>query len=246
MSANQKKIYIILAISCFILFPRNIKAAQCDYTQIAKLKQYAGNIQYDYNYVEQGGVPTFSIRFTNISKFVVLTDLSTGKTYSDQTELVIPGLKDGTTYSFRVTSSTSPVDTLTYTEFDGNTWTEKTVSKSTGKTCSDVELKKIFVTLPTYNPYYKLPECQGMEDDKLCFKWYKHELSEKEFKKQVKANRVSTMQKQKQKEEKKSNTMLEKIIEIGLNYYYIFFAIMIIVGGLLFYKKKQKEKLSGW
>ncbi|HIU22919.1 MAG TPA: hypothetical protein IAD49_05000 [Candidatus Fimihabitans intestinipullorum] len=239
------KIYFIISFLCMFILPCGVKATDCDYQQLAKLKKYANNIHYDYDYVEQNGTVKFRIRFTNISKYVILQDLTTGQTYTNVNEVSIGGLDAGKTYSFIVRVSSTPVSTYTYKEYIDGTWIEREYSSVFADRCENTELKKIYVTLPSYNPYYNLPVCDGLEDYDMCFKWQKHELSKEEFESQVMEYKKKQVV-EKQEKEKPEPTLLEQVILLYTQYYYIPLALIIIVCGILIYREKRNEKMSGW
>ncbi len=239
------KIYLILSFLCLCILPFRVKAASCDYQQLAKLKQYANNIHYDYSYTETNNTVKFSVRFANISEHVILQDLSTGQTYTNMNEMVINGLNDGKTYSFIVKASTIPASTYTYTEYIDGTWIEKEYTSIYADDCANVELKRIYVTLPTYNPYYNLPVCDGLDDYDMCFKWQKHELSKEEFEREVMEYKKKKIVEE-QEEKEQEPTLLEQFILLYTKYYYIPLTLIIVVCGLLIYKEKRNEKLSGW
>ena len=227
------------------ILPSGVKAADSDYQQLSKLKQYANNIRFDYNYTETNNTVKFSIRFTNISEHVILQDLSTGKTYTNTSEMVIDGLDAGKTYSFSVKASTVPAKVFTYTEYTNGTWVEKEYISVYADACANIELKRIYVTLPTYNPYYNLPVCDGLDDYDMCFKWQKHELSKDEFEKQVMEYKTKKVIEE-QEEKKQTLTLLEQFISWYTKYYYIPLTLIIIICGVLIYNEKRNEKTNGW
>ena len=52
--------------------------------------------------------------------------------------------------------------------------------------CRGQYISSLYVTLPSYNPYYKDELCKGLENYTLCRRWAKVDLTYDEFKKQMK------------------------------------------------------------
>lgn len=226
-----------------ILFPKTVQAT-CDYKQLAKLKSYAGNIKYDIDYTEQDHNVVFRARFVNLPKYLYIQDQTTGLVYSGQEEFIVPNLSSGKTYIFAVKATQVPVASYKYTEYNGADWSGKEYVSSDTSACTDTELKKIYVTIPTYNPYYDLPICSPFQEYKLCYKWAKHELNQKQFEKTVATYQPEDVTQKKEKEMPK--TWLNILSELYLKFYYIPLSLIIIGSGIIIYREKKKESFNGW
>lgn len=154
---RRKLKYLLILLLC--LFPINIDAL-CTTSDKARLKKIISNINtsYDYEMVKNSAV--FSIKFNNLNPEVYFTD-QFGNYYTQydiNNELVLNNFSDGKSYIFT---------------FYGT------------NTCSNEKIGTLYVTTPTYNPYYKLSVCDDAKEFELCQKWVSHSLSRSEFIKKV-------------------------------------------------------------
>ncbi len=206
-----------------LLIPFNIKAVNCDYSDIARYQALASNINFNYDYVEGDNI-TFNIIVTNLSDDLYIYDRTTGNTFSSRTvgssETILYGYNPGNDYGFDII----PYDEACYEE---------------------IMLTK-YVNIPYYNPYYNDQVCNGYENYKLCSKWIKMDLSYDDF-----VNKVNEYKKKSSKPNVKeddidyTNDVLNKII-VGFldNYVIILISIIIICGvGIVILSKKGRFDL---
>ncbi len=238
--------YFIVLLFCLAIFPDIVSAESCDYNVLSRLKNYASNIKYDYSYTEQNNQVVFTARFTNISDNVILIDKTTGQTYTNVGEITVGNLQPGKSYEFTVIPSNKGLTSVIRRQNIWGQWVEYEVPTDVNENCRNTELKKIYITLPSYNPYYKLPVCEGAEEYDMCFKWQKHELSETEFIEDVTKYKEENAVKDKTKKEKEETPLMEQIVALLREYYYVPITIAIIIVIAAIYIKKKREAEEGW
>lgn len=175
--------------------------ALCDYKLRANEKELASNVAFDYEYIE-GQEVTFNVTVSNLFGGLILQDPN-GKTYQNQEEIVIKGFKEGTTLLFTLLSPTDE--------------------------CSTNILYTKYITLPSYNPFYNDPVCEGI-DFSLCNKWVKVTYSHSKFVEEVNKYKHQEGLDEKKEEESKES-FFSMLIRIFTKYYYytIGIAVLIIV-----------------
>lgn len=229
---------IVFCFALFLLLPTSIRAIDsCPYQVQSRLKAIASNIKVDYSYVENDKGVIFKIRFTNLHPDIVIYDATTGNGYSynDSKELFLDGYMPGKSYKFEMKASYDFGGMALGT--DG--------SNAISSDCAKQVLYTTYVSLPSYNAYYKDELCNNLTNVPLCDKWYKHNLSYDEWKKEV-GKQKTTVEKQKNKHKTEQKNWLEPLLDLFLRYYYIPIAIIVIIFGLFIYRKKKQEKIEGW
>lgn len=150
---SRKKIYFFILIIILVM-PISSKAA-CSIEEKAKLKQIVSNVNMSYNYEIKNNSAVFSIKFNNVNSQIYFKDKNGNSYYGNENgEVILYNYNSGKSYSF---------------DFYG---TQSCMSESVGK---------LYTTLPTYNPYYKLNVCDDAKEYKLCQKWVSHSLGRNEF-----------------------------------------------------------------
>lgn len=214
-----KKLFWLL-----LLFPLSVKAANCDYQDMARYQKLASNINFSYDFVEANNSVTFNITVSNMPVDLYIVDTFTGNQFSYQTvgasETILYGYKPGANYKFNIV----PYDEMCF---------------------GSVVLRK-YINLPAFNAYYLDPVCNGAESFELCQKWVDHDLSYNEFVKQVKKHKISSNNNVVEKEVIDENDFLNKIIVGFLNNYIIILLsiIMICTVGIVILAKKDKFDLK--
>ena len=209
----MKKTFFTIVV--FLSFIINVNAL-CNEEEKIRLSKIANNIASNYEYDEN--TKTFSITFTNVTKEIVITNLTTKKMYNEDIEFTINNLKSGT-YKFNITSS------------DINCTGETLITK--------------YINLPYYNKYYESNECRGIEEHSYCQKWVKAEIKEETFKKKVEEYKESL--KKENINETIEETTLDKIkkviLNIYVNYYYIILPLIITILCIIIYIKDKSDDI---
>ncbi len=214
---KRKKIIGFFALLLFVL-PLNTKATgDCDLQTFAKYRQLAANVNISYTYKETDKDAIFNVKISNVYPGLRIENATTNEKYktnsSSETPYVIdiPNLKSGTSYQYNVYTNSN--------------------------SCGTSRLLKVYyVTLPSYNPYYKDPLCVNNPDFRLCQKWVKHSASYDELKKEI-----SNYEQSKQVEEDNQISKNNPLLSFIRDYYYI--VLIIIIGSCLYviYIKKKND-----
>lgn len=213
----MKRFYaLIVIIISFMFIPSSVNASFCDYTELARLKNIANNINMSYHYVEQNEDVIFNITFSNLKEGIKIIDLTNNLIYrydvNSPLELNLNGYSDGKTYQFDI------------------------YAESTN--CENGKLLSLYANLPFYNKYYTNPICDGIESYTLCQKWYQHGFSNEEFIKRVKNYKASLVIKPVEDE---NNTSQYTYISDFLAKYYYYFLATIIIGGIYSISRLTKK-----
>ena len=164
----MKKIkYVLLAILMFVTI--NVQAASdtCDSKELARLKELAKKIEFDYDYKLVNEKAIFSVNAMNLNsdlKVLIIDDY-----YSDKYK----EFKDDNTTHKGTLNDFQPGERITVTikGFVPNWCSGKTV------------LTKI-VKLPYYNYFYDEEKCRGYENFKYCKQLIDSNITQKEFDRQ--------------------------------------------------------------
>ena len=152
-----KKIKFIIILLLLCLIPKNVNALSCSSQEKARLKKIMSNINISYDYTMIQDNAMFSIKFNNLNPELYFKD-QFGNVYYDNNlyndELVLYNYADGKSYTFSFYGTNS---------------------------CTDEKIGNLYVTTPSYNPYYKLSVCDNAKEFELCQKWVSHSLSRSEF-----------------------------------------------------------------
>jgi hypothetical protein len=187
-------IYFVFIIS-FLFIPINIEAYFCDYNELARLKNIASNINVSYDYIEQEDKMVYTIFFNNIQDGVTIKNVN-GEVLTNIVEdrvIINDYISDG-------------VDVFTV---NGEV-----------PFCKSGELSKIYLNLPFYNKFYKLPVCNNL-DYEYCDRFFRHSLSEETF-----IARVNEYKKE-INDDKEKETIKKYWFEY-INEYYYYTLILII------------------
>ena len=198
------KLLILLAI---ILIPAKANALMCSNQDKVKFQKMAKNITTTYDYIEENGTVAFTVTLSNVPNDFVIQHLASDQEYrTENGEIVFNNMAAGTSYRFDVYTS--------------------------DEACFLERLYSIYVNLPSYNPYYNDPICEGIENYKFCNKWQQVNLTYDEFVKEVNRYKASLKQPEKKEEVK---GFFEKIIDFCMKYPYIVIPIFILLIGLCIY-----------
>ena len=164
----------------------------------------------------------FTITIYNLRPNQYVIDIINNKRYDygynkdNESEIVIENITESGVYKFEVYSKDN--------------------------TCNENALNTLYVTLPTYNKYYKDNLCKGIESYKLCQKWFGTSISYDRFKKEIE-NYKNTLNQEDDFEEEKEETFFDYLINLYINTYYIvlpLFIILLLIPIYSIYQKKYK------
>ena len=213
----MKRLGIFLCL-LFIIFPLQARAILCTNDKKVKYQALASNITTSYTYQEVNGTITFQITLSNINSELIIKDVKNDKVYPYQgKELIIPNLKEGTSYRFDV-----------YVE---------------DMDCDDKIMYSHYVNTPSYNPYYQDEICRGMENYSICQKWSKVTVSYEEFKRKVEELKKEPTKPIIKEEEEEFKTIGDYLLEFYLSYYYIVLPIFIVGGIVIIIRYNKKNDL---
>jgi len=217
----MKRIKVILFVFSLLMVMPNTIYALCDYKEKSELQSLAGNLNFTYNYEENGeGINSnvkFSITITNMHPNLYIVDQTNIQVYNynDNGEIVIDGYSPGSTIQFIVYGNTT--------------------------NCMSVELMNNYITLPSYNHFYRDTVCDGVSNYKLCNRWTKVDMSYDEFKRKVEQYKEGLSIKEEPITEKETD-LIEKIITFLSKYsLYIFGLIIVVCSGLIIYLKRKDD-----
>lgn len=244
----KKKIMFLCCVFVILFFPGKISALNCPYDQLSKLKSIATNIRYDYSYREIGGKVVFQIRLTNLNPTITIKDVYHNNvfSYTNSNEIIIDNFPDGGTYRFEM-SATNSIDlpSVYYlNEVVNGILVQTPIEVAQIGDCDNVNIYNLYVTVPSYNPYYNLEICNN-SSSRLCNKWYQHSLTKEKFIEQVKKDND---QLQKKKEKVISSKSWRDIIIdwYKQNYIYVWSGIVLIVIFVIYLYKNRESGFEGW
>lgn len=212
----------LLLFSILMLLPISSYALECDYTEKARLKKLASNLNTSYIPIEVDNTVSFNVTISNIYPGLLIVDASSGIQYTydesreKPSEITITNLKPDRTYRYEV--------------------------YSTNEECNDSSLNIYYVTLPAYNSFYKDPLCEGISDYKLCNKWYKTNITYDDFVKEVteyKKNLEKT-----ENIETSQESGINPIIDFILQYYYVFIILFISAVSYVIYVRRKRDSFG--
>lgn len=227
---RKKQKLIIWLVLIFVLSPYRIYAKNvlsCDYKEKARHNLIASNIDFELDYIEKADSVEFFITIYNLHPEIKIVDTYHDEVYQYNNledtpkEIKIGGYEDGNTVKFELYSREN--------------------------ICQINLLSTKHINLPSYNKYYRDSLCKGIEENTLCKKWVKNDLSYDKFKEEVRKYKSTLKKKQKEKERlAKSESKLVKFIETMMNFIkenYIYILISIIILGslltIIIYKKQE-------
>ena len=195
--------------------------AACGYNEKSRLQALASNVNFSYNYQENGGgidsSVDFSITITNITPELYVVDQTNIKVYNHNSnnDITVNGYSPGSTIQF-----------IVY----GNT-----------ENCLGTELITNYVTLPSYNRFYKDPICDGLVGYKLCNRWTKADLSYDEFVKKVKQYKEQIKVDDNPSHDDE-NDIIEMVIDFLSKYsFYLFGGIIFVCSFTIFYLRRKDD-----
>jgi len=173
--AIRDKLYILMLGLLFLLLPLKITALECDPVELNKLKKLASFSEIKYQHIKNY-VPTkeeeqfgplnlknrFSVTINNFSdKFIVK------EYYSDNL------------FQYNPTLITPTV--ITKGDFVGGDSYTFYFFANTNDACHYQLLRGETIRLPKYNEYSEHELCQGIEDYRLCDRWFPGTIASEDY-----------------------------------------------------------------
>ncbi|MCI9585899.1 MAG: hypothetical protein HFH45_04615 [Bacilli bacterium] len=154
MKLKPIKKYLIIFVACFFLFPL-ASNAQCSYERQAELSKIASNVKFSYTYDVQEDRPDFTINITNITNDIYIKEQETGNIINKE---------------FNVPNTDIGGKSVTYNIYSNDV------------NCKGELLITKYVTLPEYNNFSNIEDCQDYPDFKYCKKWMNtSEITQEQF-----------------------------------------------------------------
>ena len=221
----KKKVYFIFMMVFGCMLFLDVKALSydgCEYSEIAKLRNFVSNINITYDYYIEGNTAYFDITINNLIPEIYFVDSVSDKkyTYSDSIdgELIIRG-NNQTSGHYKFFSAKQE--------------------------CYGRKLSNKYYNLPSYNIYYNEPLCKQNPKFSLCKKWMKVNFSYSELnqklqeynlsKNKLNDNNISVFYKK---------SILDKIIEFYIKYYYIIFISIIVICIIVITISRRKNRFD--
>ena len=178
----MKKIkYLLLVLLLFLTINVNA-SSNCDSKELARLKDLAKKVEFDYNYKLENDKAVFSISAVNLN--------------SELKVLIIENYYENKYKEFKDSST----HTATLNNFEGGSKVSITIKAFVPNWCSGETLLTKVIKIPYYNENYDEKKCKGHEDFKYCKLLIDKKLSKEEFDKQY-----ETYLKNHEKNEKPTN-----------------------------------------
>ncbi len=244
----KSKIVLFLVIGIILYNPLNVSAVNyCTNDTVNSFKSLTNNINVDYNYTMVDGLPSFTIRFTNVDSKFEIYDPVSNKTYkATNNEVVISGFNSNKVYEFEVYSieAFTKYKMATVAGINGPEQIEVLV-ESNDLDCTNRYLGEITVNLPKFNTYSTIEECNGKESYELCDIWYEHDYSKEEFIEKV---NEYTKENDNYEEEEIDSSIISRFNSVLIEYWYVFIALIVIITYVIirYYRKKSKDGFVGW
>lgn len=210
----KNKIKNIFVLILLLILPFKVNAyGFCKTEDSIRLHKLANNVLANYSYYEVNGNLRFKINIYNLNPDLYIYDSAKRKEITAKSEITIDNYGAGKSIEYKIYSN------LNY--------------------CKGQYISSLYVTLPSYNPYYKDELCKGLETYTLCRRWAKVDLTYDQFKKQM--NDYIDYLKQKNKPNN-SNNIFQMILDFYIKYYYIILPVIIVIGGAILLIIKYREE----
>lgn len=205
----KRKKVVLTTILSLMFFMGTARAAECSYTELAKINQEAANVKLDYeiktkvipdpveNDSDFGYDQDVEVDYLNVS-VLNLTDNLYIKIYNSDDK------------STKIISGSEAKDGIANYEIDDLTGLAKLSYKvytSSNTSCADQEIISGSKTLPIKNVYYQVGACVDMPDSPACQKYVTKEVTPEEFDKVIE----SSLKKKQEEADKKNNKGFKKV-----------------------------------
>lgn len=146
--------YLFVFLGSLFIFPL-VSNAQCSYERQAELSKIAANVKFSYTYDVQEDRPNFTINITNITNDIYIKEQETGNIINKESNVPNTDI-GGKSVAYNIYSN------------DAN--------------CKDELLITKYVTLPEYNNFSNIKDCQDYPEFKYCKKWMNtNDLTQEHF-----------------------------------------------------------------
>ncbi len=199
----MKKIKYILLVLLLVLAVNVNASSNCESKELARLKDIAKKVEFDYTYKLENGKAIFAINAVNLNKELKV--------------LIIDNYYESKYKEFADNSS----HTATINNFEGGSKVTITMKAFVPNWCSGETLLTKIIKIPYYNDNYDEEKCKGHEDFKYCKLLVDKKLSQEEFNKQY-----ETYLKNHEKNEKPINNDTENNNQL---YFIIGGSVLVIV-----------------
>ncbi len=216
----MKKIKYVLFV-LIMLFAINVKAENhCDSKELARIKEIAKKVEFDYDYKMEDNKAVFSISAMNLNDDikVLIVDNYYNQNYR---EFKNEGSNKGTLNNFKEGERVS----ITISAYVPNWCSGKTVLTKT-------------IKLPYYNYFYSEEKCKGYEDFKYCKQLIDSNITEESFENQLAAYKKTKEKNEEQKIEEEPSAMRYIIIGV-ISLIVAVGAIILIMRNISRIKKKN-------
>ena len=206
---------IIFILICLFAFPLSSFAV----SKCNDTFQFAYNVNTNYLINTTGENASFTILITNLTSDMILIDKQTSKVYN----------------KFNATGSSLSINTTRSGSYSFEIYS---------KICKE-SMRKISVTLPTYNKYFSDERCKGYESYPLCQRWSGYSGDEKKF--QSDLDKIKEAEKNKKDDsaeqvEKTKEKWYEVISEVLITYWWALLLIITAIMGLVYVIRSRRKK----
>lgn len=203
---------ILIIVFILFVFPTYTKA--CTTNDKSTLSKIVGNVEISYLFDES--TEKFTVKISNLNNNVYFYNTqSASYVYPNSNEVILYNINPEKKIRLK---------------FYGNY-----------QSCSNHHISSKYVTLPSYNVYYKDPLCKGYENYNVCNKWSKVNYTYEEFKEKIKS--YETKAEKIEKREEDIIGFYDYIIIIYQKYYFIILPLIIIPSIIMIYIQNEKTKL---
>ena len=221
----MKKLFLILGL--FLTFFPIVKAYPCSKEQITKFEKLASQIHVTYDYREVNDNVLFDINFHNVGNNFYIVDyynFNYPKIYENDGNgiIVVNNCLPGNKYRFSILNI--------------------------NKLCDSKIISELYVTLPSYNAYYKDDICKDIGEFELCKKWVNNgNISYEQFLTSVKNYKKEIQKVPEEIDDKIEENLFNKIRNfIAVHYTNIIVIILVIVIVIICFVLRKKNRKYKW
>ena len=224
----MKKVLYFLIISLFLIIPSKVNA-KCTSSDLTKIKTFASNITYKYDFTEKIGSDSygsvkFNIYFYNVTDEMMIKYVPN---YVSTGQVVTEGKIDLPKVGGIVKLENAPAGKSSRFE----------VYATSISVCAWVRLYTFYVATPSYNKFYSSELCKKAGEHKYCQRWSNLNITEKEFKetleKYLSNEKVITTIEDDIKPTKTLKERLIELVELLNEYVYAITIPLIVVCAIL-------------
>lgn len=223
----MKRKLIFLIISVLFIIPLKVNAEEyhfCETKNLNKIQVLSSNITTSYTYEEKInenniGEVYFQVKLSNLNDLYYLKRADTEEILNfSNNELIINNVLPGTLLSIDVYSN--------------------------GLACKDDYLRRIYVNIPSYNPYYMDKVCENYQNYKLCNKWANVNMTYEQFLNTVRSYSNKTETTDKNSDTKSFNEIFIEIVYFLDQYRFIIIVpvLLVTIVGIITIKIKDKKE----